>query len=179
MFEVVDNEKQVAIPHRGGQLLHQRNIPALQNEESLGDTRQHGFWLSQRCQRDEPDAVGKDVGDHCCGFDGQARLSHAAGSGQRHKADVLPKQQAGDLLDLSFSPDQRGQRAGNRSGGGKLYGISRHGIHRAGVEQGEETRYALTTLRWKEENGKRRRCQVVYETPTRPAGSPAPSRRSC
>jgi hypothetical protein len=66
-----------------------RPLTNVTHAKDAGDCGQHRVGIGQWRQGDEDDAVRKGGGERRGGFDGDARLAHAAGAGQGDQAHII------------------------------------------------------------------------------------------
>ena len=72
--------------------------------------RQHVLGLTQRCELDEPHAVGKSACQVCGRLDREPRLPHPAGPGDGDETHAFAAQQAHEAVAILLAPEQRRRR---------------------------------------------------------------------
>ena len=110
LLEVVQHQQQLLVPQVVPDDLAQRPAAGLPHVQRAGDGRGDEVRIARRRERlqgHEADAVlevVEQVGRH---GEGQARLAHPAGAGQRQQARLGPQQEAPDRRHLALPADER------------------------------------------------------------------------
>ncbi len=110
VLTVVEQHEQVAARERIGDGLGQGSARLRRDAERGRDGIGNGCGVVHRCELHQPHTVGESVGQLRADLERQARLAHAADSGQRHQP--VGPHRANDLGDFARAADER--RRGNR-----------------------------------------------------------------
>jgi hypothetical protein len=109
MLEVVEQEQRPPLAEIAPHDVVQGATLAFSQSERRGDCREHQRRIAQRRQVDEDDAIGEVIGQFFGNSHSEARLTGAAGAGQRDETYILSAQEIRDSGDEG-SPAKKGSQ---------------------------------------------------------------------
>ena len=109
VFEVVEDEQDVAIEQDAFQAVQQRLVTPLADTKRLGDGGADERGVLETCQIDEEHTVGEDVQQRLGHRQRQTRLARAGWPGERHQAHVVAQQHLAGKLQLTSSTNDLGR----------------------------------------------------------------------